>query len=437
MSPWCSAFLNSMFFMIAGAVIVYIGMSMMFPRRRPVGVFVAYMAIKGLLWSLYDASYVLGTMGTLEHTFQVVGTPLLGALSYVVLYYTWKGEFYKIGLGGFLLDIITSVSMIPVFVLANGLFASLGPLDYRGYLGVATLFRCGGMVALNLLFLFAARPLFRWFGSYEFVHKNIWQAVVIASIVMATLPRMASSLQVARPIYVALALAVFLLIPFCGYMVSRARIERKRRALLENEIELVEGYGRSIKEQLPRLEECATQLDEIAKRIANVQDDAEETELKEQVTRLKDECDRMKHGLYSDSPALDVVLSTSKEAFVDGGLTVAYCVSSLGDAAVRAALVSQVMLPWAYDSCKSTMRQMARRSKTASIQGACANDGPDVEYRVVREGDQLAFMMGLPSNRWHRFPRSLIKDRVPDFDGVLIQEDDGQRKTVRVLVPAG
>ena len=78
MDFWLSVFLNSIVFMIVGAAMVYVGMGFMFPRRRPLYVFVASMLIKGLLWSLYDASYVLGTMDTPEYLFQVVGTPILG-----------------------------------------------------------------------------------------------------------------------------------------------------------------------------------------------------------------------------------------------------------------------------------------------------------------------------------------------------------------------
>jgi len=434
---WLSAFLNSAFFMIVGAVVVYVGMSYMFPKRRLAHVFVAYMLIKGLLWSLYDASYVLGTAGALEQLFQVVGTPILGALSYVVLYYTWEGDFYKIGLGGFILDIITSASMTPVFLLADQLFPPLAPLDYRGGLGLATLFRCGGMAALNLLFLSIAKPLFRWFGSYEFVHKNAWQVVVIASIALATLPRMASGVQVARPVLVALAFAGFLLIPFGAYMVSRVRAERKRKALLESEVKLAEEYVISIRKQLPLLEESAAQLNVVAEEVARVKRGVEDESLEDQVMKLSTVCNQLRYGVYSDSPVLDVTLVASARDFEEMGMRVEYHIAPLGDQAVRAAMVSQTMLSWALDSCKAARRQDTRPFGVSHAETAGKNGDAQVEFRIIREGDQLAFVLNAPSNRRRNLPKRLLVERVPAFDGVVHETDDGARKVVRVLALEG
>lgn len=437
MSPWLSVFLNSAFFMVVGAAMVYVGMGLMFPKRRPPYMFIAYMLVKGLLWSLYDASYVLGTMGTPEYLFQVIGTPILGVLSYVVLYYTWKGEFYKVGLGGFLLDVMMSAAMTPVFILADQLFVPIVPFDYRGELGLATLFRCGGMSALYLLFLYIAKPLLRWFGSYEFVHKNIWQVVVVASIVMATLPRMASTNQVARPVFMALALAVFLLIPFGGYMLSRAHVERKRKALLENEVKHAQDYVSSIREQLPYLEESAVQLDEIAAEAARVGRDVEDRGLKEQVARLSGLCDRLRHGMYSDSPVLDVALSAAAREFEEAGFQIVYRVSPLGDEAVTAAMASQTMLSWALDSCKAAKRQSTSRfGKSRAQNGDCEVD-QTVEFKIIREGDQLVFVLNAPSNRRRRFPKRLLAERIPAYESMLLEEDDGARKVIRALVLEG
>lgn len=433
MDQWLSAFLNSVFFMLVGAVVVYVGMSYMFPKRRSARVFIAYMLLKGLLWSLYDASYVLGTIGELEQLFQVVGTPLLGVLSYVVLYYTWEGDFYKIGLGGFILDIITSVSMTPVFLLADKLFPPLAPLDYRGGLGLATLFRCGGMAALNLLFLYIAKPLFRWFGSYEFVHKNVWQVVVIASIVLATLPRMTSDLQVARPILVVFVLAGFLLVPFGAYMISRIRVERKRKALLENETRLVEEYVSSIRKQLPFLEESAAQLDVIAAKAAHLKRGVEDEGLKTRVRQLSDLCDRLRYGMYSDTPALDMVLTANAKEFEEAGMQVEYHVSPLGNDANRAALLSQAILSWTLDSCKATKRQGASSIGASQARDIDRGNKPWIEYKIIREGDQLAFILNAPSNRRRRFPKRLLAERAPSFDGAVQETDDGVRKIVRVL----
>ena len=437
MALWLSVFLNSALFMIVGAAMVYVGMSLMFPKRRPPYVFIAYMLVKGILWSLYDASFVLGTMGTPEYLFQVVGTPLLGVLSYVVLYYTWKGDFYKVGLGGFLLDILMSAAMIPMFILADQLFVPTTPLDYRGELGLATLLKCGGMAALFLLFLYVAKPLIRWFGSYEFVHKNAWQVVVIASIVMATLPRMASTTQIARPLYVALALSAFLLIPLGGYMLSRARIERKRKVLLESEVKLAENYINSIREQLPFLEESAAQLDGIAVETMRVRQGVEDADLQEQVARLSGICSQLRYGMYSDSPVLDVALAAAAREFEEAGFQVVYRIAPLGDEAVTAAMVSQSMLSWALDSCKAAKRQGASRFGASHAQAAEQEGGATVEFRIIREGEQLAFVLDAPSNRRRRFPKRLLAERAPTHESMLLEEDDGVRKVVRVLVLEG
>lgn len=432
-----SAFLNSAAFMITGAVMVYVGMSIMFPKRRPPYVFIAYMLIKGLLWSLYDASFMLGTMDTPEYLFQVVGTPLLGVLSYVVLYYTWKGDFYKIGLGGFVLDMLVSASMMPAFVLADRLFPPIVPLDYRGPLGLATLVKCGGMAALNLLFLFIARPLLRWFGSYEFVHKGFWQAVVIASIVAATLPRMISTTQVARPVLVALCLAILLLIPLGGYMFSRVRIGRRRKALLENEVKLAENYANSIQDQLPFLEESAAQLDEIQVEMARVKRNVKDEGLKARIVQLSSLCNQLRHGMYSDSPVLDVALIAAAREFEEEGIQVAYRISPLGDEAVTAAMVSRTMLSWALDSCRAAKRQGSGRFAVSHNQRPDYRGGSFVEFKIIREGEQLVFVLDSPANRRRRFPRRLLAERIPAFNSTLLEEDDGVRKVIRVLVLEG
>ena len=432
MNLWLSAFLNSFLFMVMGAIAVYVGLDMMFSKRHSASVFLVYMLVKGLLWSWYDASFVLGTLGKFEYAFQLLGTPLLGVVSYIVLYYTWKSDFYKIG--GFLVDAIVSVVTTLVFLLADGPFPMVAPFDYRGYFGVGGLVRCAGMLALILVLLRFVRPLFKWFGSYEFVHKNIWQVVVIISIAAATLPRMTTTMQVARPVLIAIICGVLLLTPFVAYMASRMRVEQKRKALLEGEIALVEDYAHTIQGQLEYLEKSAVQIDEVAKEVARVQEGVESAYLNEQIDSLKNLCNHLKYGSYSDNPALDVVLTSYEEEFAKEDLQVDYRVQPLGDGAVRAALVSQGILAWALDSCKAAKGRGGTFKEPSPAAETPCEDGKGIKFRIIREGDQLVFVLTAPSNRRRRFSRSVLEERVPSFDGMFVETDDGVSKSVRALL---
>jgi hypothetical protein len=245
---------------------------------------------------------------------------------------------------------------------------------------------------------------------------------------------MVSTAQVAHPVFIALALAVFLLIPFGFYLFSRARTERKRKALLENEVKLAQNYVSSIHEQLPFLEECAAQLDEIAFEAARIGRDVDDADLKEQVARLSNLCNKLRYGLYSDSPVLDVVLVTAEREFEEAGFHVVYRISPLGDEAVTAAMVSQTMLSWALDSCKAAKRQPASRFGASRVQPANCESESAVEFKIIREGEQLVFVLNAPTNRRRRFPKRLLAERVPVSESMLLEEDDGVRKMIRALV---
>ena len=324
--------------------------------------------------------------------------------------------------------------MTPVFVLADGPFPMMASYEYRGYLGLGGFIRCLGMSALYLVLLFLARPLFKWFSSYEFVHKNIWQTIAVVGIVAVSLPRMTTNTLATQPVLSAIWLGVLLFIPFVVYFVSRVRVERKRKALLESEVALTEEYARFILEQIEYLERSAVQLDEVASDIAHVQEEIESAFLKKQVAELKDLCNQLRHGSFSDNPALDVVLATYEEEFAKEGLQIDYRVRPLGDAATQAALVAQAMLAWTLGSCKAAMGRDGASRESGRDGVTVGEDGADVEFRIIREGDQLVFMLDAPSNRRRRFSRHILEERVPSFDGMFTEADDGARKTVRALV---
>ena len=461
MSAQLSIFLNSYAFMIMGAIMTCVGMSMGLPRRHSVGVFVTYMLIKGFLWSLYDVSFMLDTMGTPEYLFQMVGTPTLAVLSYIALYYTWKGEFFRVGLVGFAVDIIMGAAMFPAYLLTDQLFGQPVAFDYRDYLGMSSAVRCLMVAGCILLFLNVARPLFRWLGAHEFSHTNIWQAGVIACVVVATLPRMTTTMQVARPVYAATAIGFLLAASLMGYVFVRLRSERKRQALLEQETRLAANYAQSIREQLANLDEGSAQLDAIAAEIARLQQnappkdgegssgnnddgnggngesDGEDSPLAAHVQRLRDLCESLRYGTYSDYPALDAALAAFKDEFECAGLKVEYRIPPLDDAAARATLVTQALLTWAleaYGDCGLATPPVGKTNVSSETETKASAISPDISLRIVRSGNQIAFALDAPSNKKKQFPRQLLEERVVPFEGVVLQTDDGKRKGVHALV---
>lgn len=424
MDPRLSVFLNSFCFMIAGMMIVIIVMDALFPRRHSLGVFVAYTLVKGISWSWYDTAYFLGTVGRLEYGFQILAPAVFGALSFVVMYYTWKGSFAKFCVGSFCLDSMTGLVTMGVLFLAHEWFDTASAIDNRGYFGAGTVFSCVALVAIVLIMLWLAKPIVSWFRDYEIVHEKAWIALVVAGVVTSVVSRALSVEQLRDPMLLSTLAAALVIACFAVFLANQVRVQWKRRELLGSEAKLMREYDRAIREQVAYLQESSVQLDRLAEDASRLQGDVSNPELTERVAQLRDTCDALRHGVYSDCPALDVVLSVSQKEFEHLGLSVEYRVPPLGDASVQAALLAQPMLAWAAQTCG------ARGPKAESGQNAAE---PDIAFRIMRGKGQLGFVLRMPSCG-RSFPKSLMRDRVMTFDGVLLQADDGQRKTVRALV---
>lgn len=419
MDPRLSIFLNSSAMMVMGATVVYMNMSALFPKRRSAGVYVSYMLIKGIAWSLYDISYVQGTLGAFEHDFQIIATALFGVLTYIVLYYTWDASIAKIGIGALAGDTLASIATLVIFLLTNALFGTAGSVDYRGYLSVATVFMSAGPIAVYALFLRVFRPIYDWFSAYEFVHQTTWNAIAVAWVAVPTVFRMLSVDQMQESVASGALLAIVMALGLAGHIASRGKEERKRKELLASEVELVKSYNIQIQEQLIILDESAAQLEEISNEIAQIGTGEREAELSDRLASLSYLNNKLRHGIYSDSPALDVILVAAADDMKAYGVMIDFRIPPLKGVTTQAALISREMLAWASQACKAEKERSEDAKQT-------------VLFRIVERAGQLIFVLHMPSNR-RRFPKDILARCPVQFDGIVEEENSPTRKTVRVL----
>ena len=88
-----------------------------------------------MAFSAYDALVALGASTPAIDTAWAVIAGIFAALSYLVLYYTWKDAFAKVGLAAVVVDIMAGASVLISLLVcgwadgANPVFSYMGPLS--------------------------------------------------------------------------------------------------------------------------------------------------------------------------------------------------------------------------------------------------------------------------------------------------------------------
>lgn len=431
MDAGLSIFLNSFVLMVAGAICAYVGMSACFEKRHSPALFWAYMAIKGVIWSVFDVLVLTASVGDTEPLWRLA-ISVLAVLTYIVFYYTWRTDFCKLGIAAVFTDGLSALSLMAIVLVANVLYGEPPIGDYRASLGPWTALIAVASVAFFVVLVRLVRPVIRWFANYEIVHKRLWTLVVFLAALSAAIPRMNyDQLTNAGAVFMALMMSVALACGV-GYMRQRAGLEKKRRELLLRERQLVSEYDRAMGEQLDYLSASAVALDAVSANVARVERMVEGTELSDYVAQLSSVCERLRHGVHSDCPALDVVLTKYESEFFSSGLSIEYRVPPLGDAANQAALVVQAMLGWVLDKYGKRPGDSSRKDAATFESGL--EFARTAKLRIARKGNQLVFVMEVPSNRKVRFPKRLLEECSIAFRGALLEDDDGSRKVIRVLI---
>ena len=408
--------------MAMGAFGACLMMDAALPRRHSLLPFIAYTTVRGISWSLYDISYVQGTMGAFEHDFQLVATPIFAILNYVFLYYTWKGSFAKVGIAPLVGEIPFALVSAVMYQFTYVLFNNTIPAEYRGYLGPNTVFFSFGTLALFMLILRLMRPLYAWFKRLEFKREKLWNATTISAIAVPTIIRMFSADQLTESTIIEIAVGAALFVTLAVYIANEYRIGQKRKKLLQRESQLANQYDASIRDQLAYLESCSKTFEEVEAKAANLESAKSSSELQERAEQLHALCEKLRHGIYSDCPALDAVLVAARDELSACNADAEFRIPPLGDSAVQAAAIIQGMLSWAAKTCLA--------SKTDEN----ASTKPKVSLRAIRSMNQLIFVLKMPSNKRRRFPKNVVTERMAAFDGVVNEIDDDMNKTIHVMV---
>ena len=458
MSLGLSIFLNSFALMVVGACCAYWGMSACFEKRHALVVFWVYFAVKAVVWATFDAQTLTGSLAAGEGALWSLAIAVFAAAAFIVLYYTWDASFCKIGFAGVFTDAFCSVAVMAATFAAQLLVGSPVAGDYRAALGPGTAIVAFGQVVLFQALLRLARPFTRWFSGYRVVHERAWSVCIVVAVIAATLAKADYATLTAQGAGVMFALVAVFLAVSAAYMLQRMIAEQKRKSLLAHERQLASEYDRAMAAQLEYLDASAVALDAIAADVTRARRVVGEESLAEYASQLGEACEQLRHGVYSDCPALDVVLTSSEAALSAQGVRVEFRVSPLGGAANQAALVAQAMLGWALGEYGDSTREagaadgsagsqakgwrtrLARFAPAAGQRAAMQGNGtaddasPTVSLRIARKSNQLVFRMEAPSKRGARFPRRLLEERSVAFQGALLEDDDGARKVVRALV---
>ena len=418
MSTGLSVFLNSLALMAVGACCAYIGLNACFCKRHSTAVFWAYMSTKAIVWSVHDALDLAGMLGGAASVPWDFAIAVFGVLTYIVLYFTWNTSFCKVGFAGVFVDAFSACSLMAAIYVSHILVGAPEVGDYRACLGPGTAIVAVGNLALFQAIVLIAKPVIRWFANYKIVHEKMWAIAFVVIIIFFTFPRMDYAALMANSVPISFALLIVLLVCLLAYVRQLMRAEGKRKELLLRERQLAGEYDRALSEQLEYLDASAVALDAIAVDVAQTTRAIGHDGLASYAAQLDAVCARLRYGVYSDWPALDVVLTSFETAFEARGWKVDYRISPLGSASNQAALVAQSMLGWVMEEYEGG-----------------GKEGPlALCLRISRKRNQLVFVLQVPSNRKERFPHRLLEERSIAFQGVLLENDDGSCKTVRALV---
>ena len=97
--------------------------------------------------------------------------------------------------------------------------------------------------------------------------------------------------------------------------------------------------------------------------------------------------------------------------------------------------VAQAMLGWALSACAGTAKNAVTVTNNQAASACPSSESPaDVSLRIARKANQLVFVMSLPLDKGRRFSKSILKECVASFKGIVIETNDGGLRTVHALV---
>lgn len=271
--------------------------------------------------------------------------PCCGALTYLLLYLTFSGNFLKVTAGAVIGEIIGFFFLIPGITAVNYLerqpqiFNILYPVQWMDLLIPVI------AIGLFCIFYYMAGPFLKRFRQYRIRHEKLVRRLFYVYLSMATLTVIPSRAAF-DVIYLPILLYGGIILCLSVYVFqNHSRKVRMEHAYLLSQRRLMESYYSAIKEQVLKMEQSRELIDRQMKQIycmgtAGI----ENGRIFEYIKELKEQYKSIVAGIYCNDWAMDALLYYQESICREDGIETDFFLPGFSRGCIKEEDIQQLFL---------------------------------------------------------------------------------------------